>query len=149
VLGTTNDAEWRRLARDLIERPDLADDPSLATTPQRCGQRARLDEAIAAWTATLDLAEICARADAAGIGNAEFNRVTEVVDHPQLTARDRWQEVGSPVGPLASLLPPVITHAWSTPLGDVPGLGEHTAAILTDLGFTPEAQDELRRAGAV
>jgi itaconate CoA-transferase len=149
VLGTTNDAEWQRLARDLIERPDLADDPSLATTPQRCAQRARLDEAVGAWASTLDLAEVCARADAAGIGNAEFNRVTEVVDHPQLTARGRWREVGSPVGPLASLLPPVITPAWTTPLEDVPALGEHTAAILTDLGFPPEAQDELRRAGAV
>ncbi|MFI0350098.1 CaiB/BaiF CoA transferase family protein [Actinomadura sp. 9N407] len=149
VLGTTNDAEWQRLARDLIERADLADDPDLATTPQRCAQRGRLDEAVTAWTSTLDLADICARADAAGIGNAVFNRVTEVVDHPQLTARERWQEVGSPVGPLASLLPPVITSAWSTPLEDVPGLGEHSAAILTDLGFTTEAQDELGRAGAV
>lgn len=149
VLGTTNDAEWRRLARDLIERPDLADDPSLSTTQQRCRQRARLDEAVGAWTATLDLGEICARADAAGIGNAEFNRVTEVVGHPQLTERGRWREVGSPAGPLASLLPPVMTTAWSTPLEDVPGLGEHTSAILTDLGFTPEEQDELRRAGAV
>jgi len=135
VLGTTNDAEWQRLARDLIGRPDLADDPALATTPQRCEQRGRLDEAVAAWTSTLDLAEVCARADAAGIGNAEFNRVTEVVDHPQLTARGRWRRVGSPAGPLASLLPPVITPAWSTPLRDVPGLGEHTSAILTELGF--------------
>ncbi|MEU5879185.1 CaiB/BaiF CoA-transferase family protein [Spirillospora sp. NPDC047279] len=149
VLGTTNDAEWQRLARDLIGRPDLADDPGLATTPQRCGQRGRLDEAVTAWTSDLPLAEICARADAAGIGNAEFNRVTEVVDHPQLTARGRWQEVGSPAGPLASLLPPVITAAWDTPLEDVPGLGEHTAAILTELGFTPEGQDLLRQSGAV
>ncbi|MEU8803110.1 CaiB/BaiF CoA-transferase family protein [Spirillospora sp. NPDC048819] len=149
VLGTTNDAEWQRLARDLIGRPDLADDETLATTPRRCEQRDRLDEAITAWTATLDLAEICARADAAGIGNAEFNRVTEVVDHPQLTARDRWQQVGSPAGPLASLLPPLITPAWRTPLDDVPGLGEHTATILTELGFTPEAQDDLRQAGAL
>ncbi|MDL4816393.1 CaiB/BaiF CoA transferase family protein [Actinomadura opuntiae] len=149
VLGTTNDAEWQRLARDLIERPDLADDPSLATTPQRCGQRARLDEAVAAWTSTLLLAEICARADAAGIGNAEFHRVTEVVDHPQLTSRDRWQEVGSPVGPLASLLPPIVTAAWTTPLDGVPALGEHTTAILTDLGFDSDAQDGLRKAGAV
>ncbi|MFD0689791.1 CaiB/BaiF CoA transferase family protein [Actinomadura fibrosa] len=149
VLGTTNDAEWQRLARDLIGRPDLADDPSLATTPQRCGQRARLDEAVGAWTSTLDLADICARADAAGIGNAEFNRVTEVVDHPQLTERGRWREVGSPKGPLASLLPPIVTPAWTTPMEDVPALGEHTAAVLADLGFTPEEQDELRQAGAV
>ena len=149
VLGTTNDAEWQRLSRDLIGRPDLADDATLATTPQRCEQRDRLDEAITAWTSTLDLAEVCARADAAGIGNAEFNRVTEVVDHPQLTARDRWREVGSPAGPLASLLPPVITPAWDTPLQDVPALGENTAAILTELGFAPDAQDGLRRSGAV
>src|SRR5436189_4886659 len=38
----------------------------------------RSDEAVAAWTSTMDLADIAARADAAGIGNAVFNRLADV-----------------------------------------------------------------------
>jgi itaconate CoA-transferase len=148
VIGTTNDAEWRRLASGLLHRPDLAADPSLATNLQRLGQRDRLDAAIADWTRTLDLADICSLADEAGIGSAAFNSLDEVVDHPQLTARDRWQQVDSPVGPVASLLPAFASPQWTIPLRPVPGLGEHTAAIISELGFPADFLDQLRAAGA-
>ena len=39
VLGTTNDREWQRLARDIIDRPDLADDDRFATNSDRCAGR--------------------------------------------------------------------------------------------------------------
>jgi len=148
VLGTTNDSEWRRLARDLLHREDLAADPSLATNMQRLGQRARLDAAIAEWTSSLELVEICSLADTAGIGSAAFNEVIDVVDHPHLTQRDRWQDVGSPAGPVASLLPAFASQQWTTPLRAIPALGEHTGAILGELGFPPELHDQLRSAGA-
>jgi len=148
VIGTTNDREWQRLASNLLHRPDLAADPSLATNVQRLGQRDRLDAAIADWTRTLDLADICSLADAAGIGSAAFNNLDEVVDHPQLTARDRWRQVDSPAGPVASLLPAFASPQWATPLRPVPGLGEHTAAIISELGFPPDFLDQLRAAGA-
>jgi crotonobetainyl-CoA:carnitine CoA-transferase CaiB-like acyl-CoA transferase len=149
VVGTTNDAEWQRLARSVLDRADLAEDPSLASNEQRCAQRARLDAAITEWTAARDLDEVLARADAAGIGNAVYNRVLDVVDHPQLTARDRWRQIGSPVGPVATLLPPFTSAGWTTPLGPIPGLGEHTGAILAELGLDPDAVADLRAAGVV
>lgn len=149
VLGTTNDAEWRRLAGSMLSRPDLLADETLATNEQRCAQRARLDEAVAKWTSSLDLADVMARADAAGIGSGAYHRVVDVVEHPQLTERQRWQEIGSPAGPLASLLPPFVSEGWPVPLRAVPGLGEHTGAILTELGLTGQEQDELREAGAL
>lgn len=96
----------------LLDRPDLAVNPAYATNPLRCDHRAELDSAIAEWTETLDLDEICARADAAGIGNAEYHRVLDVVDHPQLVERGRWREVDSPVGPVRSLLPAFIGAGW-------------------------------------
>ena len=70
VLGTTNDREWQRVAREIIDRPDLADDPRFATNSGRCAHRDILDEAIGAWCAQHDLAEIQKVADAAGIGNS-------------------------------------------------------------------------------
>jgi itaconate CoA-transferase len=143
VLGTTNDAEWQRLAREVIERPDLAADADLATNAQRCERREGIDAAIGAWAGARDLAVVLARADAAGIGNAVYNEVLDVVDHPQLTARGRWQEVGSPVGPLSVLLPPVTSESWDTPLRPVPAVGEHTRAILTELGLPADEVDAL------
>ncbi|HSA41076.1 MAG TPA: CoA transferase, partial [Mycobacterium sp.] len=108
VLGTTNDREWQRLARDIIERPDLADDPRFATNSDRCAARAELDAAIGSWCAGRDLAEIQAIADAAGIGNSRYNLPSEVVEHPQLRARDRWRSVETPNGPIPALLPPLV-----------------------------------------
>ena len=73
VLGTTNDAEWQRLSRQIIQRDDLADDPRFASNSARCAHRDILDEAIGAWCAAHDLDHVQKTADAAGIGNARYN----------------------------------------------------------------------------
>jgi itaconate CoA-transferase len=145
VLGTTNDSEWQRLARDIIGRPDLADDPSLASNAQRCEQRARLDEAIGAWAASVDAAEALRLADAAQIGNGVYHEMLDVVDHPQLTARGRWQQVGSPVGLLSTVLPPFRSNSWDVPLEPIPAIGEHTNQILAELGFAPDLSSDPPR----
>jgi crotonobetainyl-CoA:carnitine CoA-transferase CaiB-like acyl-CoA transferase len=137
VLGTTNDAEWQRLAREVLEREDLAVDPSLATNDLRCAARDRLDGVIAGWTADRDLADILETADRAKIGCATLNSVSAVLDHPQLAERGRWVTVGSPGGDIAALAAVATSATWSLPLEPVPAVGEHTAAILDELGLTP------------
>ncbi|KWX66965.1 CoA-transferase [Mycobacterium sp. NAZ190054] len=149
VLGTTNDREWQRVAREIIDRPDLADDPRFATNPGRCAHREILDEAIGSWCARHDLADIQKRADAAGIGNSRYNRPSEVVAHPQLSARDRWRTVATPRGDIRALRPPPVIGGFEQPMGAIPGLGQHTDAVLTELGFTPEQLDQLRAEGAI
>jgi crotonobetainyl-CoA:carnitine CoA-transferase CaiB-like acyl-CoA transferase len=134
VLGTTSDREWRRLAKDLLGRPDLAEDQRYAHNAERVTHRAELDKLLASWCAGLDLAEIQRRADDAGIGNARFNGVNDLAAHPQLAARDRWREVGSPVGPLPALLPPALAAGWRAVSGSVPELGADTAAIRAEFG---------------
>ena len=94
-------------------------------------------------------ADVIARLDAAGIANARLNTVAEFLEHPQLRARDRWREVDSPVGPLRALLPPFNIEGLDPRMGPVPGLGEHTDAILTELGFAPADVTEWRRARIV
>jgi crotonobetainyl-CoA:carnitine CoA-transferase CaiB-like acyl-CoA transferase len=66
VLGTTSDREWRRLARDLLGRPDLAEDPRYAHNGDRVRHRAEHDQLLASWCARRDLAEIQRHADEAG-----------------------------------------------------------------------------------
>lgn len=74
--------------------------------------------------------------------------VQEVAEHPQFAARDRWREVGSPVGPLRALLPPInLPGGDEARMGDVPALGEHTEALLRAVGMTGEEIAALRRDG--
>jgi crotonobetainyl-CoA:carnitine CoA-transferase CaiB-like acyl-CoA transferase len=149
VLGTTNDREWQRLAREIIERPDLADDPRYATNSDRCAHRDVLNEAIQTWCGQHDLAHIQKTADTAGIGNARYNLPSDVLAHPQLSERDRWRTVQTTAGPIEAILPPPIISDYEQPMGPVPGLGEHTDALLTELGLSSNEIGRLREQGVV
>ncbi|MEV1135416.1 CaiB/BaiF CoA-transferase family protein [Rhodococcus coprophilus] len=149
VLGTTNDREWQRLAREIIGRDDLADDERFHTNAGRCEHREVLDDAIARWCALHPLEHVQKIADDAGIGNARYNLPSEVLVHPQLKARNRWREVDSPNGPIEALLPPPVIAGFDPPMGAVPGLGEHTAQVLADAGLRPEQIEDLRDQGAI
>lgn len=149
VLGTTNDREWQRVAREIIERPDLADDPRYATNPDRCEHRDELNAAIETWCAQHDLTDIQTIADAAGIGNSRYNLPSEVVAHPHLRARDRWRPVQTPKGEISALRPPPVIDGFEQPMGAVPGLGEHTDAVLTELGLSLDDIATLRAQGAI
>jgi crotonobetainyl-CoA:carnitine CoA-transferase CaiB-like acyl-CoA transferase len=88
VLGTTSDREWRRLTKDLLERPDLAEDPRYARNEDRVRHRAELDRIVGEWCAARDLAEIQCRAGQAGIGNARLNGVTDLAEHEVSEPKD-------------------------------------------------------------
>jgi itaconate CoA-transferase len=149
VLGTTNDREWQRLAREIIERPDLADDTRFASNSDRVANRAVLDEAIQSWCVRNDLEDVQKTADVAGIGNARYNVPSEVLVHPQLSARDRWRTVQTSAGPIKAILPPPIIDGYEQPMGPVPGLGEHTDAVLAELGLSGNDIGGLRDKGVV
>lgn len=149
VLGTTNDREWQRLAREIIERPDLADDLRFATNPQRCANRDELNAAIESWCAQHDLDDIQRIADAAGIGNSRYNKPSEVIAHEHLKARDRWRQVDTPNGEIAALLPPPVISGLELGMGAVPGLGQHTDDVLRELGYTAEELAAMRDDGAI
>ncbi|MEU4274928.1 CaiB/BaiF CoA-transferase family protein [Streptomyces tanashiensis] len=150
LLSVQNDREWRRLAERVLGRPELAGDPEFATNTARVAGRAATDAVVAAALAPLTAAEALARLDAAGIACARLNSVAELADHPQLTARDRWRAVESPVGPLRSLLPPIVFQDAPEPRMDrIPALGQDTDEVLAELGV-PEAEvKELRGAGVI
>ena len=149
VLGTTNDREWQRLAREIIDRPDLAEDPRFASNSGRCAHRDELHAAIESWCAERDLDDIQQVADAAGIGNSRYNLPSDVIAHPHLTSRDRWRQVGTPGGPIEALLPPPVISGLELSMGAIPGLGEHTDVILGDVGDSAEDIAGLRAEGAI
>ncbi|MFH8883014.1 CaiB/BaiF CoA transferase family protein [Streptomyces californicus] len=150
LLSVQNDREWRRLAEQVLLRPELADDPDFATNAARAANRERTDATVGRALAALTGGEALARLEAAGIACARLNTVAGVAAHPQLAARDRWREVGSPVGPLRALLPPItLPGSVEARMGAVPALGEHTDALLRALGMTDEQASVLRRDGVI
>ncbi|WP_328556418.1 CaiB/BaiF CoA transferase family protein [Streptomyces sp. NBC_00358] len=150
LLSVQNDREWRRLAQQVLGRPELADDPEFATNPARVANRERVDALVAKALGALGADEAVARLEAAGIACARLRDVREVAEHPQLAARNRWREVGSPVGPLRALLPPItLPGGEEARMGAVPRLGEHTGVVLRALGMTDADVAELRRDGVV
>ncbi|MEU4088574.1 CaiB/BaiF CoA transferase family protein [Streptomyces aureus] len=150
LLSVQNDREWRRLAQQVLERPEMADDPDFATNAARVAGRERVDAAVAGALGALGADEAVARLEAAGIACARLRDVMEVAEHPQLAARNRWREVGSPAGPLRALLPPItLPGGQEARMGSVPRLGEHTGVVLRALGMTDADVAELRRDGVV
>jgi itaconate CoA-transferase len=142
-----NDREWRRLCGQVLGRPELADDPRFVTNEARVAARADLDREIEAVLGRYQVAEVVAMLDAAQIANAQLKSVGDVLAHPQL--EHRWTEVGSPAGPIRALPPPISTGGVAPALGPVPAVGEHTDAILAELGLTGPQIAALREAGAV
>jgi crotonobetainyl-CoA:carnitine CoA-transferase CaiB-like acyl-CoA transferase len=148
VVGVQNDREWARLATDVLARPELATDPGFATNVARVRNRAAVDAAVGAAFAGITIDAAVAALDAARIASARLNTVRDLLDHPQLQARDRWRSVATPVGPVRALRS-AIEPGVEAPLGDVPALGQHTDALLVELGYDSGAVRALRDAGVV
>jgi len=87
--------------------------------------------------------------EAADIPFGAVNEVAEFVEHPQLAARDRWRQVGSPAGPLAAIIPPFDLEGMSPRMGPVPDVGDHTDEILMGLGYEEGEIVRFREEGVV
>jgi itaconate CoA-transferase len=146
-LGVQNDREWHRLCAQVLRRPELADDPRFATNAARVAARADLDREIEGALAAHSPDEVLAQLDAAQIANARLNTVGDLLAHPQL--EHRWAEMESPAGPIRTLPFPVSTAGAETAFGPIPAVGEHTDAILAELGLTDAEVATLRSSGAV
>ncbi len=139
-LGLQNEREWAVLCGRVLRRPELIDDARFATNADRVINDDQLTPIIEAALREVPPDELADWLDAAGIANARLRTPAEFAEHPQLAARDRWREVGSPGGPVRALLPPVTVPGREPAMGPVPALGEHTAAILAELGLGDPAE---------
>jgi itaconate CoA-transferase len=148
-LGLQNEREWKRFCEEVLHKPQLAADFRYDSNAKRVQNREQLDVDIQEVFQKLTAAEIIARLEAAQIANARMNTVQEFVDHPQLKARNRWAAVGSPVGPLPALLPPVKIENVDPVMKEVPALGQHTDAILDELGFDSKTIASWRQTGVI
>jgi crotonobetainyl-CoA:carnitine CoA-transferase CaiB-like acyl-CoA transferase len=134
LLAVQTDREWRRLCAQVLDSPALADDPRFVSNELRVANRVTLESMIDAHFSQRARDQVIALLEAADIPTGAMNDVAGVASHPQLAARGRWVNVESPSGEFAALLPPHNLQGAPPRMGAVPALGEHTAAILAELG---------------
>ena len=144
MLGLQNEREWAAFCRQVLEQPELASDPRFATNSRRTEARRELRAKIVSVFSRYSAEQVVARLDAAQIANARVNDMRDVWNHPQLRARNRWTSVATAVGRVPALLPPGQPDSYAPRMDAVPALGEHTAAILGELGFGDAEVAKLR-----
>lgn len=149
MIGVQNDRGWRTLVTDVFGRPDLADDERFVTNIDRVRNRGQVDTAVAQQTRRFSTGDLDARLAAAGIPAAQLNDMAALVAHPQLSARDRWREIDTEAGPIRAVLPPMTFADVEMRMGAVPALGQHTDALLAEIGLTVEHITRLRADGVV
>ena len=148
-LGIQNEREWERFCEVVLEQPALAEDERFASNSERVENRDDLYQDIEAILQKFSSSEAIERLEEAKIANARMRTVRGLLEHPQLEARDRWREVGSPVGPLRALLPPATIDSIEPLMAPIPSVGEHTEKILAELGYDDDTVDTLRQAAAI
>jgi itaconate CoA-transferase len=139
-FAVQTDAQWRRLCEQVLHRPDLVEDPRFATNEARVRHREDLEPLIEERFAQVDVEQLAQRLVDAGIPTADVNDLRGLVEHPQLTARSRWVDARTPAGPVRVLRAPFnIVGMVEGEEAAVPGLGEHTQAILAELRDRPDS----------
>lgn len=136
-LGIQNEREWASFCAEVLGTPDLATDPRFERNSLRVAHGEELADEIEQAFAPLTAQQAADRLEQVGIANALLRDMHSFAEHPQLRARDRWAKYDSPAGPLRALIPPATLEGSAPVMGPVPTVGEHTAAVLAELGLTP------------
>lgn len=150
IVGGNGDAIFKRLML-AVGRPDLADDPGLASNAGRDLRAIELYGVIDAWVVARDGDCVLAALEAAEVPASSVYSVADMFRDAQFAARGMLEQATLPDG-TPMRIPGVVPRLTETPgstewLG--PGLGEHTDELLAGLGYKPERIAALRADGAI
>lgn len=149
MLGLQNEREWAQFCETVLENPALAQDERFDRNFKRNEKRAELLEIINACFSKLSSDQLIARLEKAQIANAHLNDMAGLWKHEQLKARNRWTEVDTPNGSIAALLPPGLNDSYDYRMDPIPAVGQHTDAILKELGMSESEIASMRVSGAI
>ncbi|MEZ5643173.1 MAG: CaiB/BaiF CoA-transferase family protein [Burkholderiaceae bacterium] len=149
MLGLQNEREWKIFCDQVLQNPQLATDPRFDANARRSANRDELRALIVQSFAGMTTEQVEARLDEAQIANARMNDMAGLWAHPQLKARERWRDVGSPAGEIPALLPPGRNNAFDYRMDAIPKVGEHSEAILRELGRSDTQIAALKAVKAV
>jgi crotonobetainyl-CoA:carnitine CoA-transferase CaiB-like acyl-CoA transferase len=149
-IGGANQANWERIAT-VIGLPKLVADARFKTNADRMAHKAELAELITARTKTRTSHDWIVHLESAGVPVGPINKIGEMLEDPQVEAREMVVEVNhAKAGKMKTLGLPI--KFSDTPGGvrsAAPLLGQHTRAILMSLGYSPAEIKALEKSGAV
>jgi crotonobetainyl-CoA:carnitine CoA-transferase CaiB-like acyl-CoA transferase len=148
-LAVATARDWEIFCREVLQRPDLLENPLLHTVEARRKNRESLEQTVEDIFLEQDHEEWLRRLKAAKLPHGVVRGIGEVLAHPQLIARRMIREVDSSVGKVPLIGSPL--HLQDSPSrdGPIPGLGEHTDEILRELGYDSPQIDLLRKDGVI
>ena len=144
IIGTDMFARWARL----VGREDLLADPCFADDQSRANHHHVLAEIMNAWLSTRTSAQAVADFEAARIPAGPVLHLGEVLEDPQVRARELLKYVEYPGAPKPVPMADTAVRLSATPGGirhRAPLLGEHTDAVLAELGYGPGDIKALRQ----
>jgi formyl-CoA transferase len=150
LIAGNGDSIFKRLMT-LIEREDLAKDPSLADNAGRVARVAELDQAIEAWTSQRTVAEVLNALEAASVPAGRIYTVADIASDPHYAAREMLQTIQLSDGSQLSV-PGVVPKLSVTPgqhRRNAPELGQDTDAILQEIGLDAVQIQKLKASGIV
>ena len=145
MLGVQNEREWASFCIKVLEREDMQNDSRFCNNAVRSAARNQLRTLITNIFSKVTMEQICQRLDLANIAYAQVNDMEAVWNHPQLKALNRVTEVDTPAGPVPAFLPPGNNSTYEHRLDAVPGLGQHTQSVLSDLGYSDQQINQFFR----
>ena len=150
LIAGNADSLYHRLM-SAIGRTDLRDDPALARNDGRAAQMERIDAAISAWTREKHMTEILEIMEKAEVPAGRIYSAADIAADPHYAARGMLEKVIANDGePLK--VPGVVPKLSATPgaiRAAAPKLGEHTEAVLKELGYDPAQIAGLRKAAVI
>jgi itaconate CoA-transferase len=149
MLGLQNEREWAIFCDKVLEKPELKTDARFSTSPRRSSARQELYGIIVESFSKMTAAQVVKRLDDAQIGNAAMNNMRQVWEHAQLEARKRWAEVDTPNGKILAMRPPGVPESFDARMDPIPAVGEHTTAILEEIGYSEFEIARLRAAQTI
>ena len=141
--------DWEVFCGDVLENTELRDAPEYRTAELRREHRAELEATVEDAFLQRDSSEWEERLDAAGLPYGAILNIDEVLDHPQVAAREMVRQIDTPVGEAPVVANPLKLSNSPARYDRVPDLGQDTDAVLTELGYSPEEIAQLRADGAI
>jgi formyl-CoA transferase/CoA:oxalate CoA-transferase len=150
VIAVGNDEIWKRLC-PVLGLPELATDPRFATNKDRIGHYDAMREPLDRAFRTATSADWVQRLNAAGVPNGEVRNIDQMLNDPQLAARQMIETLMHPtVGATKVIGAPIKLSATPASVRTAPPvLGQHTEAVLGELGYSSHDVARLRQSAIV